>query len=113
MKRLLVISDQPITPNQLDDELENWDIREVITIPDNLKTIWETISPEATNFEVQRHIQPVWDWLEVRATTGDIALINGDVSATLYVANRVWTELGVTPVYATRWDRIRVRLILF
>jgi len=94
-KTLFVLMSHEMTPAQIEDAKNNWNITRFITVPSDR---WGQIPAEASS--VCPFLAPIFAFLRDHAQAGDLLLVQGDFGATVAMvafANR----LGLTPIYAT------------
>lgn len=96
-KAIFLLSHSP-TQQQIRELKEDWNVDVVIEIPDEIRNLWQSVSPDAPS--VRDEISPVMDWLSQVCSSGDVIVVQGDYGATFIVVN--WAkENGCIPVYAT------------
>ena len=96
-KAIFVLSHDP-TDSQIQELKKEWNCNEIVTMPYEIKKVWESIPPDALC--VEKQIKPVIKWLNKIANPGDIIVVQGDYGATFKVVKWAKEHLCV-PVYAT------------
>lgn len=95
---LFLIFNHTFTEAQREDAYNSLDVSRIIDMPDDYKAIWQSIPPELEY--ISEHIEPIHEWLQYRAETGDYVLIQGDFGACYILVNYAF-KLNLVPVYST------------
>lgn len=97
-RRAFIILSHELTEAQRSELLSRWNVREVISMPQDLGDRWRNLPPDRD--DIGPELEPVAAWLRSESFPGDIAVIQGEHGATLLLALEA-RELGLVPVYAT------------
>lgn len=98
MKKLFLVFNHTLTEDQKKDALENLGVFEIVTLPEELKSIWSSISPDGElNLE---QLDRITGWLEKNSKKNDYVLVQGEFGAVFYVVDFAFYK-GLIPVYAT------------
>ena len=87
-----------LTEDQQTDAVKTLNITEFVKVPEPISNIWSNIPPDVES--ISEILSPVVVWLSDQASTGDVALIQGD-SGACYIMVTIAFDLGLLPVYAT------------
>jgi len=98
MKKLFLVFNHTLTEDQKKDALENLDVLEFITLPEDLKNIWSSILPEG-KLDLEQ-LERITGWLEKNSEKNDYVLVQGEFGAVFYVVDFAFYK-GLIPVYAT------------
>jgi hypothetical protein len=98
MKKMLLLFSHQLTDAQKQDAKTHLHVKEFLTLPNELQTVWSNIPPDIESLGTL--LTPIKDFIQQNIQKGDIALIQGDFGAT-YIMVSFAKNLGVTPVYAT------------
>ncbi len=99
MKNLILLFSHTLTPEQITDAQSSLGVENFVSLPENLKTIWGNVPPEA-DLDFSKYLQPVTDFLTQEAKTNDIVLVQGDFGATFQIVAFCKTQQFI-PIYAT------------
>src|SRR5690606_14713636 len=99
MKKCLVIMNHKPSQEQIKGLEEQFGIKEVLELPDNLRSIWAQIPP-AGEFFPEDHLQPLLAWIGKNAVVGDHIWFQGEAGATVLLRSYCFGR-GLTPIYAT------------
>jgi CRISPR-associated Csx2 family protein len=97
-RRVFLVLSHELTETQVNELRENWKVQEVVPIPEDLASLWESINPEEES--LSSCIRPIITWLEENSVPGDLILVQGDFGATFLVVDWALNQLRV-PIYAT------------
>lgn len=98
MKCVVILNHRP-TMTQLDD-LARAGITTIIEPPDQLKSIWSNIPPDAGENEVLKHIRPIIAFCEENLQVGDLLWVQGEPFA--QTAMVLWAYINhIVPIHAT------------
>jgi len=97
MKKMLLIFSHNLTPEQKEDGEKNLSVKEFITLPYDLQSIWSQIPPEG---EIDETVRFFIEWIKNHAEKGDFVLIQGEFGTTFALADWCLRE-GLVPVYST------------
>ncbi len=95
-KGIFVVSHEP-TPDQLEELKNNWDIQEIVRMPKDIASKWQSIPPGKESIEEE--ILVIKNWIDEVCTPGDVVIIQGDYGASFMLADYV-RKLAFTPLYA-------------
>lgn len=95
---LFVVMNHALTEEQIKDARHALGIAKIITMPEDLKKIWENIPPDI--LEIGPLLAPFEKWLETTSRKNDVVLIQGDFGACYLVVSLAFSK-GLVPVYAT------------
>ena len=95
---LFLIFNHEITPVQESDAYVSLGVQNIISMPEDLKTLWRQVPPDVS--EISNYLQPVKDWLARESEENDYVLIQGDFGACFIMVNFAF-EIGLIPVYST------------
>lgn len=97
MKKMLLLFSHSLTPEQKKDGEEHFSVKEFISLPHDLQSLWSQVPPEG---EINDTLQLFIEWIENHGKKGDIALIQGEFGMTFALAG--WCiKKGIVPVYST------------
>ncbi len=96
-KAFLIFSHE-LTRDQEKDLRDNWNVQQIISMPEELENLWRNVPPHLT--ELREFLTPIFQWIERAGTRGDLALIQGDFGATYLLVNEAF-RIGLIPVYST------------
>lgn len=83
---------------QLNDAKSNWEVSEVVSLPNKLQDIWSNIPADIE--KLREYLLPIRNFLAENSQYGDVVLIQGDFGAVYQMVN-FSKDLGLIPVYAT------------
>lgn len=89
-RKALVVLNHPLSKEQIEDLDKAWGVKEdaIITLPQDLKSLWANIPPEADDVQVCLHVQLIINWArgkDIGLLPGDMIIIGGELVATLAV----------------------------
>jgi len=99
---LYLLFSHNLTPEQIQDAQENWQVAACIFLPKQLQDLWSNVPPELTS--LKDYLQPIFEWLR-NAQAGDLVLIQGDYGAT-YLMIQYAFERGLRPIYSTTLRKV-------
>jgi len=99
---LYLLFSHSLTPEQIEDAQENWQVAACISLPEQLQELWSNVPPELTS--LKDYLQPICEWLR-NAQAGDLVLIQGDFGAT-YLMVQYAFERGLRPIYSTTLRKV-------
>ncbi len=97
MKRMLLIFSHSLTPEQKEEGERNLSVREFVSLPSDLQSLWSQIPPEG---EIEEKAGFFIEWIKNHAKEGDFALIQGEFGMTFSLVDWCLRE-GIVPVYST------------
>lgn len=97
MKRMLLIFSHSLTPEQKEEGEKNLSVKEFVSLPNDLQSLWSQISPEG---EIDEKAGFFIEWIKSHAEKGDFALIQGEFGMTFALVDWCLRE-GIVPVYST------------
>lgn len=97
MKRMLLIFSHSLTPEQKEEGEKNLSVKEFVSLPNDLQSLWSQISPEG---EIDKKAAFFIEWIKSHAEKGDFALIQGEFGMTFALVDWCLRE-GIVPVYST------------
>lgn len=95
---LYVLFNHTLTADQEADARVSLGTERYVEPPASIRELWAHVPPELSDLD--GYLEPVKEWLEVHARSGDPVLIQGDFGAT-WLMVRFAFELRLVPVYAT------------
>lgn len=98
MKRMFLLFSHNLSEIQLNDAKSNWEISEVVSLPNKLQDIWSNIPADIE--KLREYLLPIRNFLAENSQYGDVVLIQGDFGAVYQMVN-FSKDLGLIPVYAT------------
>ena len=98
MRQMFLLFSHNLTPAQIEDAKKNWNITHFIPLPNELQELWSNIPPDCN--DIEKFLEPIYDWLIKNSKQKDLALIQGDFGATCKIASFA-KKIGLIPVYAT------------
>ncbi len=99
MKRqAILIFSHELTPEQERDLKVKWNVGKIVTMPENIQSVWKNMPPELPS--LKRYVRPVLTWLIETGFPGDLVLVQGDFGAT-YIVVSFAVRVGFVPVYST------------
>jgi len=99
MAKAVVILNHPFNQFQKEGMKKQYDISEVVEMPDELKEVWKNIPPNLSAEQVREHIQPVIEWMNSFGS-GNVVVVQGEFAATEWVVMEA-IKSGNIPVMAT------------
>jgi hypothetical protein len=100
MRKMFLLFSHKLTESQREDAIKTYNIGEFVNLPENFQNMWSQIPAEFSNDEVIKFIEPITKWLKETSSSQDVALVQGDYSATFYLA-KFCREIEITPVSST------------
>jgi len=97
-RKMFLIFSHHLTDKQIRQGAEVLNIDEYIHLPEELQKIWSNISPDTE--DISNEVDSIIDWLEEKADTDDVVLVQGDFGATYKVVNYLKSK-GIKAVYST------------
>lgn len=98
MKKMFLLFSHNLSEIQLNDAKSNWEISEVVSLPNKLQDIWSNIPADIEN--LREYLLSIRNFLAENSQYGDVVLIQGDFGAVYQMVN-FSKDLGLIPVYAT------------
>lgn len=98
MTKLFLFFSHEITEKQKIDAKESYDIKEFITLPEELQYKWSNIPADLDS--IKEFLLPFKKWLTQEASKGDYMLIQGEFGAVYFIVNWAF-ENGLIPIYST------------
>lgn len=98
MKRMFLLFSHNLSEIQLNDAKSNWEVSEVVSLPNKLQDIWSNIPADIE--KLREYLLPIRNFLAENSQYGDVVLIQGDFGAVYQMVN-FSKDLGLIPVYAT------------
>lgn len=98
MKKMFLLFSHNLSEIQLNDAKSNWEISEVVSLPNKLQDIWSNIPADIE--KLREYLLPIRNFLAENSQYGDVVLIQGDFGAVYQMVN-FSKDLGLIPVYAT------------
>jgi len=98
MTTLFLLFNHTLTPGQEHDARQSLKIDRIVTMPPEIKSVWNAIDPKIAS--VLEVIHPVKTWLAEHATPCDVVLIQGDFGASYLMVKFAFNH-GLIPVYST------------
>ncbi|GAB6091550.1 CRISPR-associated protein Csx20 [Spirochaeta dissipatitropha] len=95
---LLVLMNHKLTPNQVQQAKQEYDIQEIIYPTQDISQLWANIPAESAS--LSRQLQPVYTWIEKVTHPGDVILVQGDFGAVFGIVSRSLAD-NLIPIYAT------------
>ena len=99
MAKCLIIMNHKPSQEQIKGLEEQFGIKEVLELPDNLRPIWAQIPAEGEVFP-EEQITPITRWIGKNAVVGDRIWFQGEAGATVLLRSYCFGR-GLTPIYAT------------
>ncbi|WP_462270677.1 CRISPR-associated protein Csx20 [Desulfobacter sp.] len=96
-RKMFLVFNHMLTLEQEAQTREVWGITHIITLPPELKKIWEQIPADLD--DISDIILPVQQWLEKEADKNDVVLIQGDFGATWLLVDFA-LKAQLIPVYS-------------
>lgn len=96
--RLYLLFSHSLTPEQIRDARENWQVKEIIPLPEALQQLWSNVPAELPS--LLDYLEPLWEWLRNHTQKNDRILIQGDYGAT-FLAVQFALENKLVPIYST------------
>lgn len=97
MHKMLLLFSHNLTEDQIKDARVSL-IAEPVSLPFELKQLWQDIPPEETS--IYQYLSPFRKWLKENATINDYVLIQGDFGAVYLMVNYSYS-LSLIPIYST------------
>lgn len=98
--RVFLLFSHTLTAEQKEELSVRWDIEHFRPLPEDLQQIWSNVPPDVPG--VESHVQPVLDWLNTEAKSGDVVLVQGDFGATYLTVTFCFRNQLVAIYAATR-----------
>lgn len=98
MKKMFLLFSHNLSEIQLNDAKSNWEVSEVVSLPNKLQDIWSNIPADIE--KLREYLLPIRNFLAENSQYGDVVLIQGDFGAVYQMVN-FSKDLGLIPVYAT------------
>jgi len=105
---LYLLFSHNLTPEQIQDAQENWQVKDFVALPENLQALWSNIPPELPY--LHKHLQTLYDWLKQNCQKGDLILIQGDFGATYLMVQYAW-QAQLIPLYSTTKRNIQEHIL--
>jgi hypothetical protein len=87
---LYLLLSHNLTPEQIQDAQENWQVKNFVALPE--------------------HLQTLYDWLKQNCQKGDLILIQGDFGATYLMVQYAW-QAQLIPLYSTTKRNVQERIL--
>lgn len=98
MNRIINITNHTMTAEQFKDAQLNLDVMEELALPENLRSLWGAVPPDADS--VRDYVSPLLHWLSSVYEPSDIVWVQGEWGVTLSVVD--WCRnRKIRCVYAT------------
>jgi len=104
MRSVFLLFSHCLTVQQIHDLKQNWNVENIVPLPNDLQEHWSNISPEAEN--ISYLLTELKSWLLKNADTDDLVLISGDFGAVYEIVN-FCKKSGFMPIYATTERQIK------
>ena len=98
MRKMILVFSHKLTQEQKDDAIENFGIKEFLSLPKELQNIWSNISPDIQTLE--KLLEPIKEFIKNNSKKDDVVLVQGDFGAVYIMVNFV-KDLELLGVYAT------------
>ena len=102
MKKMILLFSHTLTQAQRQEAQEYFEVKEFLSLPQELQAIWSNISADEENITLL--LAPIKEFLSLHAKRDDIVLIQGDFGAVYNLVNFA-KELNLKPLYATTQRR--------
>ncbi len=97
-KKLILLFSHNLTRIQIDDAKNQLGITKFLDLPSGLQKLWSNVPPEIET--VDGYLNPIREWLETNANSGDYLLVQGDFGATCHFVQWAFAN-NIIPVYST------------
>lgn len=98
MRKMLIILNHLLTPEQEKNASDEFGIDRFISMPDSLAEKWENVPPDMECLD--EFLSPIFQWIDSSASQGDYAIIQGDFGS-VYKCVSYCLKSGIIPVYST------------
>ena len=98
MKKMFLLFSHNLTQTQIDDAQNSLEIKEFVSLPNDLQMGWSNIPSEIES--LKEYLIPFRNFLTENSEYDDVVLIQGDFGAVYQMVNFAKT-LGLKTVYAT------------
>lgn len=105
---LFLLFSHTLTPEQLADAKQNWQVKRVVSLPDDLQAVWSNVPPDIGS--IKDYIAPLSHWLGKQAKAQDLALVQGDYGATYLLVTFCWQH-QIIPLYCTTNRSVKETLL--
>ncbi|MDX1904535.1 MAG: CRISPR-associated protein Csx20 [Thermonemataceae bacterium] len=99
---LYLLFSHSLTPEQIQDAQENWQIKNFIALPEELQSTWSNVPPLLSSLKT--YLKDIFLWLE-QAQKADKVLIQGDFGAT-YLMIQFARQRKLVPIYSTTTRKV-------
>lgn len=98
MKKMFLLFSHNLTQTQIDDAQNSLEIKEFVSLPNDLQMVWSNIPSEIES--LKEYLIPFRNFLTENSEYEDVVLIQGDFGAVYQMVNFA-KDLGLKAVYAT------------
>lgn len=98
MRSVFLLFSHCLTDQQIRDLKQNWNVENIVPLPNDLQEHWSNISPEAES--ISYLLTDLKSWLLNNADADDLVLISGDFGAVYEIVN-FCKSINLIPVYST------------
>lgn len=98
MKKMFLLFSHNLTQTQIDDAQNSLEIKEFVSLPNDLQMGWSNIPSEIES--LKEYLIPFRNFLTENSEYDDVVLIQGDFGAVYQMVNFA-KDLGLKAVYAT------------
>ena len=98
-KTLYLLFNHRLTTEQIEDAEKSLGVTDIRYIPERLQKVWSNIPPNK-ELNLEKHLQPIIDYLENIDSPNEYILIQGDFGAVHFMVKQAF-YLGFIPIYAT------------
>ncbi len=103
MKKMFLLFSHKLTEIQREDAINTLNIKEFISLPENLQNYWSNVDP--IDYDEEK-FDKIMNYIEKESNKEDYALIQGEWGF-VYNAVNFCKKIGVIPVYSTTVREVR------
>ncbi len=103
MKKMFLLFSHKLTEIQREDAINTLNIKEFISLPENLQNYWSNVDP--IDYDEEK-FDKIMNYIEKESNKEDYALIQGEWGF-VYNAVNFCKKIGVIPVYSTTDREVR------
>lgn len=98
MKQAFLLFSHQLTPEQVKELQNKFNIERFVYLPPELQDIWSNIPPDISS--LREHIEPILTWLDENAKSKDYVLVQGEFGA-VFLTVDFCKYNNLIPIYAT------------
>ena len=98
MKKMILLFSHRLNEKQRLDAETTFEVREFISLPQELQKMWSNVDPDAES--VEPITEPIKEFLQKSASENDIVLVQGDFGLVYHIVSYCKQNKFI-PVYAT------------